>query len=126
MKTAIVLFAHGARDADWARPLEGIKTRVERQLPGVPVSLAFLEFMSPSLDAAVSALVAQGSRAIDIVPVFMARAGHVKRDLPLLVDALRSEHPQVSIRLSPAVGEADPVMEAIARWIVTNAQQHGA
>lgn len=116
---AIVLFAHGARDPDWARPFEGIKARIERELPGVPVVLAFLEFMPPTLDQAVDALVADGAGVIDVVPVFMARAGHVKRDLPLVMEALRGVHPRVSIRLAPAVGEADPVMDAIASWVVS-------
>jgi sirohydrochlorin cobaltochelatase len=124
--SAIVLFAHGARDPEWARPFEGIKTRIERERPGLPVALAFLEFMSPTLDQAVEALVADGATLIDVVPVFMARAGHVKRDLPLLVDALRGAHPQVSIRLAPAVGEAEPVMDAIAGWVISLANRPSA
>jgi sirohydrochlorin cobaltochelatase len=121
--SAIVLFAHGARDPDWARPFEDIKARIERELPGIPVVLAFLELMSPTLDQAVDALVADGADVIDVVPVFMARAGHVKRDLPLLMQALRGAHPRVSIRLAPAVGEADPVMDAIAGWVVSLAHR---
>ena len=123
LHSAIVLFAHGARDPEWAKPFEGIKARIERELPGVPVALAFLEFMSPTLDQAVDALVADGAKVIDVVPVFMARAGHVKRDLPLLVDALHGTHPRVSIRLAPAVGEAEPVMDAIAGWVVALANR---
>ena len=114
----IVLFAHGARDPEWARPFEGIKAGIEKRVPGVRVVLAFLEFMSPPLESAVAGLVAEGARMIDVVPVFMARAGHVKRDLPLIVHALRNAYPQVSIRLAPAVGEAEPVMNAIAEWVV--------
>lgn len=116
---AVVLFSHGARDPEWAQPFAGIRARVESTLPGVPVALAFLEFMAPTLDEAVDTLVADGADSIDIVPVFMARAGHVKRDLPLLVDALRRTHPGVAIRLAPAAGEAEPVMTAIAGWVAS-------
>lgn len=124
--SAIVLFAHGARDPEWAQPFAGIRARVERALPGVPVALAFLEFMPPTLDEAVEALIAEGARSIDVVPVFMARAGHVKRDLPLLVDALCRAHAGVAIRLAQAAGEAEPVMDAIASWIVSLAQRPSA
>lgn len=123
---AIVLFAHGARDPEWATPFAGIKARVERELPGVPVVLSFLELMPPTLDEAIAGLVRNGADSIDVVPVFMARAGHVKRDLPLLVDALRRAYPGVAIRLAQTAGEADPVMDAIARWVVSLAQQPGA
>ncbi len=125
-RSAVVLLAHGARDPDWAQPLAGIKTRVERTLPGVTVVLAFLEFISPTLDQAVDALIADGVGVIDIVPVFIARAGHVKRDVPLLVAALERAHPGVAIRLAEAVGEAEPVMDAIAHWVVSLAQRPGA
>jgi sirohydrochlorin cobaltochelatase len=124
--SAIVLFAHGARDPEWAKPFAAVKTRIERELPGVPVALAFLEFMSPTLDQAVDVLVAGGADMIDVVPVFMARAGHVKRDLPLLVEALRGAHPRVSIRLAPAVGEVGPVIDAIAGWVVALARRPSA
>lgn len=122
-RSAVVLLAHGARDPEWAQPLAGIKARVEHALPDVTVVLAFLEFLSPSLDQAVDALVADGAGVIDIVPVFIARAGHVKRDVPILVAQLQRAHPAVAIRLAEAVGEAHPVMDAIARWVVALTQR---
>jgi len=124
-QAAVVLLGHGARDPDWARPLDGIKARVERALPGTAIRLAFLEFMSPTLDETVGALVADGTRVVDVVPVFIARAGHVKRDLPLLAADLERAYPGVTIRIAEAVGEAEPVMEAIARWIVSLAARPG-
>jgi len=123
---AIVLFAHGARDPEWARPFEAIKALVEQRLPGASVTLAFLEFMSPSLDAAVESLIAKGARRIDVIPAFMAQGGHVKRDVPLILDALRARHAGVTITLAPAVGEAAPVIHAIAGWVIERAQHPGA
>lgn len=117
MTQAIVLFAHGARDPEWAQPFEAIRSRVERELPGIPVSVAFLELMSPNLEDAVEALIANGAQQIHVVPVFMARGGHVKHDVPLLLDAVRARHPNVTIALAPAVGEAPAVIDAIAGWV---------
>jgi sirohydrochlorin cobaltochelatase len=120
---AIILFAHGARDPEWARPLEAIKVRITESLPGALVTLAFLEFMSPRLDDAVESLIAQGIRCIDVVPVFIAQGGHVRREVPLILDALRTRHAGLAITLAPAVGEAPPVTNAIAGWVVQRAQQ---
>jgi sirohydrochlorin cobaltochelatase len=47
--SAVILFAHGAREPVWAQPLESIRDRL--RAAGTPVELAFLEFMSPSLCA---------------------------------------------------------------------------
>ena len=48
-KTALILFAHGARDPEWANPMRRIRAAVMQQAPAMRVELAFLEFMSPNL-----------------------------------------------------------------------------
>ena len=53
---AIILFAHGARDPEWAQPFKRIKQLLEARQPGVTVTLAFLEIMQPSLADAVAQL----------------------------------------------------------------------
>ncbi|TCW82368.1 cobalamin biosynthesis protein CbiX [Burkholderia sp. SRS-46] len=118
----IVLFGHGARDPRWAEPFERLAARL-RAARGAdaPVSLAFLELMAPSLDTAVAAQVAAGCTRITVVPVFFGQGGHVRRDLPQLVDACRAAHPGVEIRCATAVGEDDGVLDAIARYCVDQA-----
>lgn len=112
--SAVLLFAHGARDARWAEPFEAIAERVRRAEPGRPVALAFLEIMQPSLHDAVGRLAAEGVRSIDIVPLFLGTGGHLRSDLPPLVDAVRAARPELAIRLHAAIGEHAAVIEAIA------------
>lgn len=116
---AVVLFAHGARDPRWAEPLEALRRRLEQR--GCRVAVAFLELMTPTLAEVVAALAAGGDRAIEIVPVFLGQGGHVREDLPRLVDDVRSRHPQVDLRLAHAVGEDDGVLDAIADYCVRSA-----
>ena len=121
MSNSIVLLAHGARDPEWARPIEAMAARLRNLLPGTEVTLAFLEFMPPDIDSAVNALAARGARHIRVVPVFLAQAGHVKRELPARVAALRASlsvaHPDLIIELEPAIGEQGEVIDAIARSV---------
>ncbi|MXN74511.1 cobalamin biosynthesis protein CbiX [Burkholderia sp. 4701] len=117
----IVLFGHGARDPRWAEPFERLATRLRTAAPAATVSLAFLELMTPSLDTAVAAQVAAGCTRITVVPVFFGQGGHVRRDLPQLVDACRAAHPGVEIRCATAVGEDDGVLDAIARYCLDQA-----
>ena len=114
MARALILFAHGARDARWAEPFEAVAVRVRADAPDCPVALAFLELMAPTLADAASGLVAGGATRIDVVPLFLGTGGHLRRDLPPLVDALRAAHPAVEIRLHAAIGEHAAVVEAIA------------
>ncbi|RZT93867.1 sirohydrochlorin chelatase [Rivibacter subsaxonicus] len=110
----ILLFAHGARDPNWALPFEAVAARVRALRPGAQVRLAFLELMSPGLAQAGEELVAAGCVEITVVPLFLGAGGHVRKDLPALVQALATAHPGVQVRLRSAVGEDPIVIEALA------------
>lgn len=113
---ALVLFAHGARSASWAAPFERLRDLVQAQRPDLDVSLAFLELMEPRLPAHVRALAAAGVTHVTVVPVFLGQGGHVLRDLPLMVDALRAELPGLAIEVAGAAGEDPAVLRALARY----------
>lgn len=115
----LLLFAHGARDPAWARPFETIAEHMRRESPGRPVALAFLELMTPDLATGVAELVAQGCTAVTVVPLFLGAGGHVRRDLPLLLDAARGQQAGVTIDCTAAIGELDAVTQAIARAALT-------
>ncbi len=114
----IVLFAHGARDPDWARPFEAIRDCVRKQRPEYPIELAYLEVMSPTLEDAIESLVREGASAVTVFPLFMAQGGHLKQDLPRMLSAIRAAHPHIPIRLESAIGDVPEIVEAIARWIL--------
>ena len=116
--SGLILFAHGARDPRWAAPFEAVAAQVRRQRPGAAVLLAFLEFMAPSLPDAGAALVATGCTQVGVLPLFLGAGGHVRKDLPLLMDALRRDHPGVDFTLHAAVGEAGSVVLAMAQVAV--------
>ncbi|NIF50782.1 CbiX/SirB N-terminal domain-containing protein [Burkholderia sp. Ax-1724] len=116
----LILFGHGARDARWREPFERLagKLRAARTATGgaQAVTLAFLELMEPDLPTAVTQLVGEGCDAITVVPVFFGQGGHVRQDLPALIDRCRAAHPAVEIRCAVAVGEDESVLDALAQY----------
>jgi sirohydrochlorin cobaltochelatase len=114
MKTAVLLFCHGARDPNWARPFEAVLARIRELHPDMHVALAFLEFMSPGLIEAGRTLAAAGCDSVEVVPLFLGTGGHVRKDLPALLDNLRLAHPQVSWSVQPSIGESPCVIAAMA------------
>jgi len=114
MTRGLLLFAHGARDAQWARPFEAVQPRVRQRAPGVPVELCFLEFMQPDLVEGARRLAAAGCSRVDVLPLFLGAGGHVRKDLPDLLAELAAAHPAVQWELRPAIGEAPSVIEAMA------------
>ena len=111
----VLLVAHGARDARWARPFEDVAARVAAARPDAAVQLAFLELMSPSIADGGAALAARGCTRVDVLPLFLGAGGHVRQDLPRIVSGLADAHPAVRWQLAPAVGEIDRVVAAMAQ-----------
>jgi sirohydrochlorin cobaltochelatase len=110
----LILFAHGARDARWAAPFQAVVRHIARQRPHLQVRLAFLEFMAPDLHAAARELCAAGCPSVDVLPMFLGTGGHLRKDLPPLLDRLRAEFPAVRWTLHAAIGEHDAVAAAMA------------
>jgi sirohydrochlorin cobaltochelatase len=114
MTTALILFAHGARDPEWANPMRRVQAVIRQRVDSVPVELAFLEFMVPTLPECAATLVAAGATNILVVPMFIAQGGHLKRDVPEMLALLRSTHPEVRFSLCGAIGEEEMVIKAMA------------
>jgi sirohydrochlorin cobaltochelatase len=114
---ALILFAHGSRDARWAEPFRVIQQKLAPQKPGVTIELAFLELMSPSLPEAVDRLAASGHARVTIAPLFMGQGAHLRRDVINIVADLRERHPGLDLQVLPAAGEVEEVLEAIAQWL---------
>ncbi len=114
MTTALILFAHGARDPEWANPLRRVEAAIRQRITTTPVELAFLEFLSPSLADSVANMVAQGADKIVVLPMFIAAGGHLKRELPEMIERLRSTYPGIDFLQYGAIGEHEMVVQAIA------------
>lgn len=114
MKRGVILFGHGARDPRWAGPFHAVAARVREREPGVEVRLAFLELMAPDLPTAGAELAAAGCTVVTVLPLFLGAGGHVRRDLPEILDRLRAAFPQVQWQLEPPVGELPSVIDAMA------------
>lgn len=120
MNKTLILFAHGARDPEWARPVQAVAQRLQTENPDLPVVIAFLEFMSPTLPEAIHAIVRQlgdMTQQIDILPFFIAQGGHLRQEVPVMLSEIREQHPQLQLRLLPPLGELPSVQDAIANAI---------
>ncbi len=115
----ILLFGHGARNPEWAAPFHRIRDAILARDPAALIEPGFLELMRPTFDEAVDCLVHQGAREIVVVPIFMAAGSHVKKDLPQMAANAMDRHPDLVIGLAPPVGEADPVLAAMADYAMT-------
>ena len=119
--SALVLFAHGARDAQWSEPFRAIRRAVVAARPDLTVELAFLELMQPPLDECIAQLVESGHNRITVAPLFLAQGGHLKKDLPRLLRDVGALHPAAKIDVLPPIGEVTELLNAISEWLVNSA-----
>jgi sirohydrochlorin cobaltochelatase len=111
---AVILFAHGARDARWSTTLGDLRQRVQALLPDAHVDIAFLELQPPALAAAIDGALAAGARSVEVVPVFWASGGHVANDVPALLAQIQESQPGVRVRLLPVLSELPGMLDFIA------------
>jgi len=111
---AIVLFAHGSRDALWRRPIEAVADEVKQLSPDTQVACAYLEMTEPDLPTTVASLVQTGVNVIRIVPMFLGVGRHAREDLPLLLQDLMAQHPGVTFELRNAIGEEPELIRSMA------------
>ena len=112
----ILLFGHGARNAEWAQPFHRIRDAILAREPEALVAPGFLELMRPTFDEGVDCLVRQGATEIVVVPIFMAAGSHIKKDLPQLAASAMDRHAGLTIELAAPVGEAATVLAAMADY----------
>lgn len=115
----LILIAHGSRDPDWRGSLEGLTRAVQSSTPGEEVRLAFMQFTGPTLQEVVEQGWEEGIREFRLLPLFMASAGHVDKDIRPMVDELAHRFPQGRLHLLTPVGE-DPLFHELVKRIANH------
>ncbi len=112
MKTAVIILFHGSR-AEGAGEIAGrIAAEVGKLGKFGVVTTAFLQHAKPDLIEAVHTCIHQGAGKIIVVPFFLQLGMHVTSDIPVLMDRIKKQHPDLSIVATGAVG-THPLMADI-------------
>jgi sirohydrochlorin cobaltochelatase len=78
---------------------------VEAQVPAEDVEVAFMQFDGPTLAEVLDEGLSRGHQSFRLLPLFMASAGHVDKDIKPLVEELARAHPEITLDLMTPVGE---------------------
>lgn len=116
----LLLLAHGSADPNWKKPFEALAGSVAEALGPAAVSLAFMQFATPSLEEAVARAELDRISRLDVLPIFLSAGAHMERDIPELIRLAQAAYPSVEIRLLPAVG-TDVRMGSLLRTLALEA-----
>jgi sirohydrochlorin cobaltochelatase len=119
-QTAVMLCGHGSRDTgaitEFAAIAERLRARVD-----VPLEHGFLEFATPIIRDGLDKLRDGGAKRILAVPGMLFAAGHVKNDVPSVLNTYMAQNEGLDIKYGRDLGidtrmvraAGDRVMEAL-------------
>jgi sirohydrochlorin cobaltochelatase len=97
VKVGVMVCGHGSRDVEAISEFTSVAAGIEARLPQYPVASGFLEFARPIIREGLENLYAQGVRHILAVPGMLFAAGHVKNDIPSVLNTYAAERPGVRV-----------------------------
>ncbi len=111
-KTAILLIGHGTRVpvgvADCNMFASGVAERLQRHVTDCAscaaepaIRLAFLELALPTITGELIRIAETGVRQVLLAPLFLFAAGHIKHDIPALVEPILAERNLTVVLLQP-------------------------
>jgi len=117
MTRAVLLVDHGSRVAAANAALEAVAEQLRARLPDRLVRVAHLELAAPGIGEAIDACVAEGAREIVVHPFFLAPGRHTSRDIPQQVELAAARHPDLRVRLTPALGPHAKLIDVIVERV---------
>ncbi len=88
----VMVCGHGSRDADAVAEFRRLVAGLVTRLPHYPIESGFLEFARPILGDGLDRLRARGVDHVLAVPGMLFAAGHVKNDVPSVLNAYAARH----------------------------------
>jgi sirohydrochlorin cobaltochelatase len=93
----VMVCGHGSRDVEAISEFETVAAGLAKRLPQYPVESGFLEFARPIIRDGLDRLRLQGSSHILAIPGMLFAAGHVKNDIPSVLNTYAAQHPGLRI-----------------------------
>jgi sirohydrochlorin ferrochelatase len=115
MRKALLLIAHGSRQADANADLDHVVAALRRRGGHAVVEGAFLELAEPGIDEGAARCVAQGAESVVLVPYFLSSGVHVRRDLTAACERLAARFPAARFRLAEPLGRHPLLVEVVAQ-----------
>src|SRR5262247_4691641 len=96
-RIGVMVCGHGSRDDEAIGEFAAVAAGLAGRLPQYPVASGFLEFARPVIRDGLDELRRKGVERILAVPGMLFAAGHVKNDIPSVLNDYAARHPNLRI-----------------------------
>src|ERR1700742_1565785 len=115
---AVLLMAHGSRDAEARAEYRRIHAALVERLAPNPVVFSVLEFPGedglPSIQEGWQRCLDAGAQRVIALPFFLSPPAHVREALPAELRAARKSDRWTAVDFLPPLGPADELLDAVA------------
>jgi sirohydrochlorin ferrochelatase len=126
MKTALLLIAHGSRQAEANDDLHFAAAQMRERGGFDVVEAAFLELAEPSIVDGAASCLRQGAQRVVMMPYFLSAGVHVRQDLTRIQGELVSRFPGVEFRLAEPLGQHPLLLDVVAARAIEALGEPGA
>lgn len=109
----ILVIAHGSRDKKTEDMFEVIVSMLRDKLNNIIVESAFLEFSDKNIKTGLKILVDKGVDDIKIIPYFLFKGVHMKRDIPNEIHEFIEQNEGVKVQLGEEIGVDERIVEIL-------------
>ncbi len=117
--TGVMVCGHGSRDIEAVKEFESLAYALADHFPDHPVEHGSLEFSQPTIQDGLDALREKGVDHILAVPGMLFASGHVKNDVPSILNAYALQHDTISIQFGRELGIDPKLLQTAADRIDT-------
>lgn len=121
-KKAVLLVAHGSHSADALSEFSQIIELMGQHYKEALVTGASMEINQPDIARAVEQLNEKGIEEILVLPYFLFRGRHTKKDIPQLLEVEQKRFPKLNIKLGPPLGIDDLICQLLIKRIAQTEQ----
>ncbi len=114
MKDVTLLVGHGSRDSDGNREFMEFAELVKEAMPDREIETCFLELANPNIPTGISQCIERGATRINVLPLILLAASHVKQEIPEFIDKAREQYPGIEFVYGRNVGMHERIINLLA------------
>lgn len=111
-RIGVMVCGHGSRDEGAVREFAQVAEGLRKLMPEMPVEYGYLEFATPIIRDGLDKLRDKGITRILAVPGMLFAAGHVKNDIPSVLNTYAAQNDGVTIEFGKDIGIDPKVIRA--------------
>ncbi|TGJ99470.1 ferredoxin [Leptospira semungkisensis] len=100
---AVLILGHGSREENSNLEFVSLVESYAKTKPNWTIRHAYVELAKPDLETSLRELSEEHSEII-IFPLFLFTSGHIKNDIPIVLDKLKPEFPKHSYKIANSLG----------------------